>query len=87
MANQRKSPSTSPRCAIPARAVAHVPAAILFQTTVNAVATTNLCVIAALTAVGVGAFEESPVVEQCASGMLHYMQRRKARMEELAWPP
>jgi hypothetical protein len=51
------------------------------------VATTNLCVIAALTAVGVGAFEESPVVEQCASGMLHYMQRRKARMEELAWPP
>ncbi|HHA2863488.1 DUF6988 family protein [Stenotrophomonas maltophilia] len=66
---------------------AHVPAAILFPTTVNAVATTNLCVIAALTAVGVGAFEESPVVEQCASGMLHYMQRRKARMEELAWPP
>lgn len=66
---------------------AHVPAAILFQTTVNAVATTNLCVIAALTAVGVGAFEESSVVEQCASGMLHYMQQRKARMEELAWPP
>ncbi|WP_459040213.1 DUF6988 family protein [Stenotrophomonas sp. PSU-St83] len=63
---------------------AHVPAAILFQTTVNAVAATNLCVIAALTAIGVGAFEENPVVEQCASGMLSYLERRKARMEELA---
>ncbi|KIQ27760.1 DUF6988 family protein [Xanthomonas campestris] len=66
---------------------AHVPAAILFQTTVNAVATTNLCLIAALTAVGVGAFEENSLVEEGATAMLRYMQRRKARMAVLAWRP
>lgn len=62
---------------------AHVPTAILFQTTVNAVATTNLCVIAALTAVGVGAFEESSIVEHCAHGMLRYMRQRAERIKVL----
>lgn len=62
---------------------AHVSAATLFQATVNAVATTNLCVIAALTAVGVGAFEENSVVEMCAQEMMRYMRQRAERINAL----
>lgn len=66
---------------------AHVPADILFQTTVNAVATTNLCLIVALTAVGVGAFEENSLVERGAEEMMRYMRRRTSRIAELALRP
>lgn len=63
---------------------AHVPAAILFQTTVNAVATTNLCFIAALTATGVGAYELNEVVAQAAGHMTRYLEQRKVRVGQLA---
>ncbi len=63
---------------------AHVPAAILFQTTVNTVATTNLCVIAALTATGVGAYDRNEVVAQTAAHMTRYLEQRKARVGQLA---
>ncbi|WP_315386959.1 hypothetical protein [uncultured Stenotrophomonas sp.] len=65
---------------------ARVPASILFQTTVNAVATTNLCLITALTAVGTGAYEESSLVEESATAMLRYMQQRTVRVAALVWP-
>lgn len=64
---------------------AHVPAAILFQTTVNTVATTNLCVIAALTATGVGAYDLNDVITQAAAHMTRYLEQRKARVGHLAW--
>lgn len=64
---------------------AHVPAAILFQTMVNTVATTNLCVIAALTATGVGAYDLNDVVAHAASHMTRYLEQRKARMGHLAF--
>lgn len=63
---------------------AHVPAAVLFQTTVNTVATTNLCVIAALTATGVGAYDLNVVVMQAAAHMTRYMEQRKVRVGHLA---
>ena len=63
---------------------AHVPAAILFQTTVNTVATTNLCIIAALTATGVGAYDINEVVSRVAGHMGRYMEQRTARVGELA---
>lgn len=63
---------------------AHVPAAILFQTTINTVATTNLCVIAALTATGVGAYDLNDVVAHAASHMGRYLEQRKSRVVHLA---
>ncbi|CEE46872.1 hypothetical protein XAC2911_670015 [Xanthomonas citri pv. citri] len=64
---------------------ANVPAGILFQATVNSVATTNLCVITALSAAGVGAWEESDVVACAAAAMARYMRQRIARMDRLAF--
>ncbi|WP_157499616.1 hypothetical protein [Lysobacter sp. Root983] len=61
-----------------------VPANILFQATVNTVATTNLCVIVALTAAGVGAYETSDVVAHVASHMMRYLEQRKTRMSGLS---
>ena len=63
---------------------AHVPADILFQTTVNAVLTTNLCVIAALTATGGGAYDRNEMVVQTAAHVSQYLQQRKTRMDGLA---
>lgn len=63
---------------------AHVPAAILFQATVNTVATTNLCLIAALTAMGVGAYDLNDVVTQAAAHMTRYVEQRKVRVGHLA---
>lgn len=62
---------------------ANVPAEILFQATVNAVATANLCVIAALAAVGVGAWDDSELVGRAAADMSRYMHQRIARMGRL----
>lgn len=64
---------------------AHVPAGILFQATVNSVATTNLCVITALSAVGVGAWEDSDLVACAAAAMARYMRQRTARMDRLTF--
>jgi len=63
---------------------AHVPTAVLFQTTINTVATTNLCVIAALTATGVGAYDLNDVVAHAASHMTRYLEQRKSRVGHLA---
>ena len=54
---------------------ANVPAAILFQTTVNAVATTSLCLIAALTAMDVGTYEINDVVAQTVVNMTRYLEQ------------
>lgn len=64
---------------------AHVPAGILFQATVNSVATTNLCVITALSAVGVGAWDDSDLVACAAAAMARYMRQRTARMDRLTF--
>lgn len=66
---------------------ANVPAEILFQATVNAVVTSKLCLIAALTAVGVSAFEDSELVERGAGEMMRYMRQRASRLNELALKP
>ena len=63
---------------------AHVPAAILFQATVNTVATTNLCVIAGLTAAGMGAHDINEVVSQVAGHMGRYLEQRTERVGQLA---
>jgi len=66
---------------------AHVSAEVLFQTTVNTVATTNLCVIAALIASGVGAFEENHTVTRAGLEMERYLEGRAQRMACLKLKP
>lgn len=66
---------------------AHVSAEVLFQTTNNAVATANLCVVVGLAASGIGAFEKNDAIERIGSEFERYLRGRRQRMARMALKP
>ncbi|MCD9096674.1 DUF6988 family protein [Luteimonas fraxinea] len=66
---------------------ANVSAEVMFQTTVNTVATSNYAIIAALLAAGVSVHEVTNTVTRAGQGMERYMHERAGRMARLALKP